>query len=129
MADEWNGVERRSSMESGVPQKLINSFWNLLPYIISLIGVYFSLNNKLIVVGEQLEYAKREIISIQDIQKDIVKELNDRSSSILLFKEKFKDNDVKIGDIVFEIKGINYKLVEFDKKLEKNRRGYNAMPD
>ena len=91
--------------------------------------MYVSLNNKLIIVTEQFDYAKKEIMYIQDVQKDIVKELNDRSTSILLFKEKFKDTDIKINEIVFEIKGINYKLVEFDKKLEKNKRGYNAMPD
>lgn len=126
---EWDGTERRNTDNQISYQKLVSSFWNLLPYIISLISVYIALNNKLIVVSEQLEYAKKEIISFQEIQKDIVKELNDRSSSILLFKEKFKDNDIKIGDLIIEIKGINYKLVEFDKKLEKNRRGYNAMPD
>lgn len=126
---EWNGNERRNQETGVTAQKLVNSFWNLLPYIISLISVYVSLNNKLIIVTEQFDYAKKEIMYIQDVQKGIVKELNDRSTSILLFKEKFKDTDIKVNEIVFEIKGINYKLVEFDKKLEKNKRGYNAMPD
>lgn len=127
-AEGWTGVERRSNLEIS-SSKVIQAIWNALPYIVSLVAVYLSINNKLIVVGEQLEYAKKEISTLQESQKAIITELGERRTNITLFTEKFKDNENKISDVVIEIKGINYKLVELDKKLDKNRRDYNAMPE
>jgi len=117
-----------SNIDNGSKYK--DMLLSFLPVVLTLGSVYMNLNNKMIVMGEQLTYISREMESSEKWRDGTIETLNDRETTIVVFGEKMQEMVRKFDDIKIEINGVKIDISELRKIMNRsNKRIYYEMPN